>query len=290
MLFISAKIYNLDCVEIIVEKNSECCSKRTSISCEDSCSEVLDEDDYLTEGYRSEVSKPYLSRECGSYIQCEGHKFRGGASEFRDKLPKYAIEVGFTFVYTRNDWYRIHVVCNNMGTENCEWHVSGYSESVDECFYIDSLNNVHTCKGVLRQKKHVRSKVVKTCIQGDISYNMSLKPRDIQIKMQSAYGFEMSYKVALKTKKSARDIIYGSEAESFNMLSWFREAILASNPGSVFILEVHPDTNQFYRLFIAYACCIEGFKLCLPVVYVDGTFDKSLYKGIVLLCNWKDWK
>ncbi|XP_004296164.1 PREDICTED: uncharacterized protein LOC101306805 [Fragaria vesca subsp. vesca] len=188
MLFIGAKIYNLDCVEIIVEKNSERCRKRTSVSCEDSCSEVLDEDDYLTEGYRSEVSKPYLSR---------------------------------------------------------EW---------DGCFYIDSLNNVHTCKGVLRQKKHVRlgSKVVKTCIQEDISYNMSLKPRDIQIKMQSAYGFEISYKVAWKAKQSARDMIYGSEAESFNMLSWFRETVLAS------------------------------FKFCLPVLYVDGTFGKSLYKGTIL--------
>ncbi|KAL6194446.1 hypothetical protein ACLB2K_035530 [Fragaria x ananassa] len=50
MLFIGAKIYNLDCVEIIVEKNSEGCIKRTFVSCEDSCFEVLDEDDYLTEG------------------------------------------------------------------------------------------------------------------------------------------------------------------------------------------------------------------------------------------------
>nr|XP_011468678.1 PREDICTED: uncharacterized protein LOC105352745 [Fragaria vesca subsp. vesca] len=283
MLFIGAKIYNLDCVEIIVEKNSEGCSKGTSVSCEDSCSEVLDEDDYLTEGYRSKVSKHYLSREWGSYIQCEGQKFHGGVSEFRDKLPKYAIEVGFTFVYTRNDWYRIHAVCSNMGTENCEWHVAGYSNSVDGCFYIDSLNNLHTCKCVLRQKKHVRlgSKVVKSYIQEDISYNMSLKLRDIQIKMQSAYGFEISYKVAWKAKQSARDMIYGSEAESFNMLSWFREAVLASNPGSVFVFEVHPDTNQFHRLFFAYACCIEGFKFCLPVVYVDGTFGKSLYKGTI---------
>ncbi|KAL6144156.1 hypothetical protein ACLB2K_054851 [Fragaria x ananassa] len=211
MLFIHAKIYNLDCVEIIAEKNSEGCSKRTSVSCEDSYSAVLDEDDYLTEGYR-------------------------------------------------NDWYRIHAVCSNIGTENCEWHVVGYSESVDGCVYIDSLNNVHTCKDVIRQKKHVRlgSKVVKTCIQEDISYNMSLKPRDIQIKMQSTYGFKISYKVAWKAKQSARDMIYGSEAESFNMLSWFREVVLASNLGYVFVLEVHPDTNQFHRLFIAYACCIEG--------------------------------
>ncbi|KAL6227812.1 hypothetical protein ACLB2K_001768 [Fragaria x ananassa] len=83
-----------------------------------------------------------------------------------------------------------------MGTEKCEWHVAGCSESVDGCFYIDDLNNVHTYKGVLRQKKHdqLGSKVVKTCIQEDISYNMSMKPRDIQIKMQSVYGFEISYK------------------------------------------------------------------------------------------------
>ena len=58
--------------------------------------------------------------------------------------------------------------------------------------------------------------------------------------------------------------------------------LFSSNLNSIFVLEVHPDTNQFHRLFIAYACCIEGFKFCLPVLYVDGTFGKSPYKGTIL--------
>ena len=93
MMFIGAKIYNLDCVEIIVEKNSEGCSKRTSVSCEDSCSEVLDEDDYLTEGYRFEVSKPYLSREWGSYIQCLGRSFVVVPPNFEISCPNMQLKL-----------------------------------------------------------------------------------------------------------------------------------------------------------------------------------------------------
>ncbi|XP_024172188.1 uncharacterized protein LOC112178244 [Rosa chinensis] len=38
-----------------------------------------------------------------SYIHSEGQKFEGGVVEFRDKLRKYAIEIGFSYEFVRND-------------------------------------------------------------------------------------------------------------------------------------------------------------------------------------------
>ena len=55
-----------------------------------------------------------------------------------------------------------------------------------------------------------------------------------------------------------------------------------TNPGSYFELEVDPSTNRFRRLFLAYGGCVDGFEFCLPVLYVDGTFGKSVYKGQIL--------
>ena len=55
-----------------------------------------------------------------------------------------------------------------------------------------------------------------------------------------------------------------------------------TNPGSYFELEVDPSTNRFKRLFLAYGGCVNGFELCFPVLYVDGTFGKSVYKGQIL--------
>ncbi|XP_062026302.1 uncharacterized protein LOC133742629 isoform X2 [Rosa rugosa] len=280
MLFCSARIHRLECVDISVLKIGGGCRRTCSV---DSGSEVIDEDDYLGDAFRTEVHKTYLSDEWSSYIHHVGDKFHG-AAELREKLRKYAIAVGFEFVLLRNDLDRIHAVCANVGTEGCDWHLRAFSSSANGCLYITELNNIHTCKGVVRTQKHklLGSKVVKTCIAADVSYNLSLTPREIMSKFKSTYGFDISYKVALKAKHRAKEAIYGSDADTFSKLSWYKEAVLQSNPGSSFVLEVEPSTNRFQRLFVAYGGCVEGFQFCLPVLYVDGTFGKSIYKGQIL--------
>ena len=127
MLFVGAKIYKLECVDISVQKVGVGSRKDDSVSGEGSCAVDLYGDEYLAEAYRTEVSNPSLSSEWGSFIQCEGQKFMGGATEFREKLTKYAVEVGFNFVYIRNDPNRVHAVCYNADQE-CDWEVSGYLE------------------------------------------------------------------------------------------------------------------------------------------------------------------
>ncbi|XP_004309405.1 PREDICTED: uncharacterized protein LOC101302999, partial [Fragaria vesca subsp. vesca] len=76
--------------------------------------------------------------------------------------------------------------------------------------------------------------------------------------------------------------MYGSKCDSFSMLSWFREAVLETNPGSSVVLEVDESTERFKRVFVAYAGQIQGFKFSLPVLYVDGAFGKSKYKEQIL--------
>ncbi|XP_024163788.1 uncharacterized protein LOC112170696 [Rosa chinensis] len=261
MLFCSARIHRLECVDISVLKIGGGCRRSCSV---DSGSEVIDEDDYLGDAFRTEVHKTYLSDEWSSYIHQVGDKFHG-AAELREKLRKYAIAVGFEFVFLRNDLDCIHAVCVNVGTKGCDWHLRAFSSSANGYLYITELNNIHTCKGVVRTQKHklLGSKVVKTCIAADVSYNLSLKPREIMSKFKSTYGFDISYKVALKAKHRAKEAIYGSDADTFSKLSWYKEAVL-------------------HRLFVAYGGCVEGFQFCLPVLYVDGTFGKSISKGQIL--------
>ncbi|XP_062026524.1 uncharacterized protein LOC133742859 [Rosa rugosa] len=83
-------------------------------------------------------------------------------------------------------------------------------------------------------------------------------------------------------------MIYGSETDSFNKLTWYRDAVFETNSGSSFVLEVDPSSNRFQRLFLAYAGCVKGFEFCLPVLFVDGTFGKSVYKGQILCATGKN--
>lgn len=72
------------------------------------------------------------------------------------------------------------------------------------------------------------------------------------------------------------------------MLSWYQDAVLESNSGSIFVLENDESTSWFKRLFLAFGGCVEGFKFCVLVLFVDRTFGKSIYKGQILTAIAKD--
>ncbi|CAL8120905.1 unnamed protein product [Prunus armeniaca] len=70
---------------------------------ESSCSSnVKDVNEFLGRSKRASA-KLLLSNEWETYIHHVGQKFDGGAEEFRLKLCKYALEVGFNFLYAGND-------------------------------------------------------------------------------------------------------------------------------------------------------------------------------------------
>lgn len=86
----------------------------------------------------------------------------------------------------------------------------------------------------------------------------------------------------------ARAKLFGSYNDSFDELRWYSDALLKTNPGSITALETEPTENRFKRMFIAFNASIEGFKTCRPMLFVDGTFMKSRYKGTLLAATAKD--
>ena len=54
-----------------------------------------------------------------------------------------------------------------------------------------------------------------------------------------------------------------------------------TNPGSYICID--QNEGRFKRLFICYAACIVGFlNGCRPLLFLDGTFLKDRYKGMLL--------
>ena len=43
--------------------------------------------------------------------------------------------------------------------------------------------------------------------------------------------------------------------------------------------------RQFKRMFFSFKPCIDGFKHCKPVIYVDGTFLYGKYKSVLLTAD-----
>lgn len=110
----------------------------------------------------------------------------------------------------------------------------------------------------------------------------------MQNQISKDYGFVLCYSKAWRTLQSARDKVYGKYQDSFEQLRWYGEAAKATNPGTVVDVQSKVDTNQFHRFFIAFHTCLEGFKHCRPMVFIDATSLKGKFKGQLLSATAKD--
>ncbi|XP_050111773.1 uncharacterized protein LOC126590338 [Malus sylvestris] len=187
----------------------------------------------------------------GSY-ESEGQVFRGGCVDFRDKLKKFFVECGFDLKYLKNDKNRISAECSRKESDGCLWRVYASKCDINNFFVIRKLHNLHTCKGMIRKKKN---KVV-----------------------------GRQFVASLIKDKRAVFELNGDDVDAYKFLPWYVESARSSNPGSVFELEVVPESNRFLCLFIAYDAWIKDFMFCRPMLFIDGTFIKSKYKGTLLSC------
>ena len=54
-----------------------------------------------------------------------------------------------------------------------------------------------------------------------------------------------------------------------------------TNPGYVVSIKTNED-SEFLYAFMALEASIKGWKHCMPIIIVDGTFLKGLYGGTLL--------
>ncbi|BBH03598.1 EF-TU receptor, partial [Prunus dulcis] len=173
--------------------SSDFCVNKELIACEkgeSSCSSIVeDRNEFLGRSKRASA-KPLLSNEWETYIHHVGQKFDGGAEEFRLKLCKYALEVGFNFLYAGNDKKRVVAVCSNKKLEGCSWRVYASRCEATGSFVIRTLNNVHTCAGRIWESKSkmMRSRVVSSLIVDRIR----AKPELNQLRLYTSSKIIMS--------------------------------------------------------------------------------------------------
>ncbi|XP_034199131.1 uncharacterized protein LOC117614431 [Prunus dulcis] len=220
----------------ISEYSGDFCVNKELIACEkgeSSCSSTVeDRNEFLGRSKRASA-KPLLSNEWETYIHHVGQKFDGGAEEFRLKLCKYALEVGFNFLYAGNDKKRVVAVCSNKKLEGCSWRVYASRCEAAGSFVIRTLNNVHTCAGRIRESKSkmMRSRVVSSLIVDRIRAKPELKPVEIIHEFKDYYGIYISYYHAWFGKELAKLEVHGDESKSFNELVWYADAVKETNTG-----------------------------------------------------------
>lgn len=111
-------------------------------------------------------------------------------------------------------------------------------------------------------------------------------PMDIRADIRSDYGIVIPYYKAWWGKEEARKVLFGDEKLSFDKLRFYVDEVLKTNPGSHVKLEWDVESGRFERFFIAFDASIVGFRMgCRPLLFMDGTFLKSKYQGVLLGAN-----
>ncbi|KAI8551439.1 hypothetical protein RHMOL_Rhmol06G0185700 [Rhododendron molle] len=193
--------------------------------------------------------RPRLSDAWKELIKSVGQLFVGGSEGFRDALRKYSIVHSFEFDFVKNETERVTAVCK---VKSCKW-------------------NIHA----RLDKDDVRDKSKKRAV-------------DVVDDLKEYYGVDVSYNRAWLAVQKVKSSAFGDYSDSFNQLQWYRNAVLNSDPRSVFDVEWDQSTNHFLRLFVAFDACVQGFKHCRPVLFVDATFLKARHMGCLMSASAKD--
>ncbi|KAL6205353.1 hypothetical protein ACLB2K_022614 [Fragaria x ananassa] len=212
-------------------------------------SKFIDENEYLGNSGVHE-GNAYLSQGWKEYINHVGQKFEGGAAEFRNKLCKYAFEMGFRIRYLRN--YRTHVIaeCRKKLSDGCSWRIHACKCQVNAFFYLRTLNNVHTCERVIfpeQASKLTTSMIISSVLVDQIREKPYIKPTDIVKDFKQKYGLDVSYRKAWLAKELAKRTVHGDESLSYRQpLLFIDVTFLKSKYDGYLISATGKDGNQDY--------------------------------------------
>ncbi|XP_020263173.1 uncharacterized protein LOC109839155 [Asparagus officinalis] len=153
--------------------------------------------------------------------------------------------------------------------------------SEDDVMTIDGMINRSERHGNNAGQSRASRRFIATQLQPTLKVRPDIRPIDVQKEFLSSYGIRVDYSKIWWGKERAQEKLYGDAHESYDQLRWYVEEVKKTNPGSY--IHVEQNEGRFTRLFICYAACINGFLYgCRPLLFLDGTFLKDRFKGILL--------
>ncbi|XP_028075915.1 uncharacterized protein LOC114278109 [Camellia sinensis] len=174
--------------------------------------------------------------------------------------------------------------------KRCTWSVHAQVLKANQFFYLRKWNNVHSCDVFVRTSNHprVRSDMVADIMAARVRDRSLTRPTNVVLDLKDDYWLDVNYQVACLGVEKARGELFGAHSVSFDQLRWYREAVMQYNLGSYVDIDYDEHNYRFRRFFISFKACIDGFRHCHPLLFLDGTFLKGRFKGFLLAATAKD--
>jgi NAD-dependent dihydropyrimidine dehydrogenase PreA subunit len=177
-----------------------------------------------------------------------------------------------------NDTKRLKAVC--VGT--CPWYIWASTDSRTEAWQIKRYTSEHTCSSGRWKISAFTAKFIAEKYLESFRADQGMSLKNFSRVVQKEWNMTPSRSKLQRAKRIAMKVIYGDEEEQYNMLWDYANEIKRSNPGSTFWLAVDQN-SRFKQCYMSIEACKRGFlEGCRPVIFIDGCFLKTRYRGQLL--------
>jgi hypothetical protein len=191
--------------------------------------------------------------------------------------------------FKKNEMKRIVIVCKDS---RCKYRVYGRQLKDELTFILVSMRPKHTC--TRRYKNHlITSTWIADWCMDEFREQPNIPIEVLKQKVKSKWNVDVHKSSLYRSRKLARERIYGKLSEQYHRLWDYCSTVRNTNVGSCVILMVErpmPEVPcRFQRLFISLAAMKNGFKQgCRPVIGVDACFLKGTYRGQLMAAVGRD--
>ncbi|XP_020264543.1 uncharacterized protein LOC109840345 [Asparagus officinalis] len=255
------------------------------------------------------ISKTYSIPDCWhTTLTKKGQQFKT-VNDLRLALQYYSMAKKFDYDFVKNEPKRIRVICRYKETYGCPWMLFVSPIKNKKRIEIKRFVNEHSYgqHTNLSGQSRASRRFVAEQLRPVLKVRPEIRPKDVQKEFLTRYGLRLEYSKIWWGKERAQEAMYGDSYESYDqlrcsymliyitlmfqcitftcnvvtLLYTYEKKVKETNPGSYICID--QNEGRFKRLFICYAACIVGFlNGCRPLLFLDGTFLKDRYKGLLL--------
>jgi hypothetical protein len=176
-----------------------------------------------------------------------------------------------------NDLKRLNGRC----TEECSWYLWASFSSITKCFMIKKYNGEHTCGSNFKVHSFTSNFLAQKYLES-FRADQDMNMKNFSRIVQKDWCMTPGRCKLQRARRLAMKIIYGDEEGQYKLLWDYGNEIRRSNPGSSFYVSLD-ENSRFKRCYMCLEASKKGFlQGCRPVIFLDGCFIKTRYRGQLL--------
>jgi len=195
--------------------------------------------------------------------------------ELKSTIAEWAVRNGVRLKITKSDPGRLYYACSN---DECRFYLRSCLAADKELFRVSSFDQEHTCviTDHYDKSRFVPTLLIKKSADKAVAANPEAKAATLINQVRNDYGAGMTYHIAYRTLKAAREAIQGSFPESFARLRSYLTNLASANPGTHWAIKETAE-HKFQGAFLAFGAANISYENCRKMISLDAAHLTNLH-------------